>query len=73
MRLGIEIAEKRGVKPADRAGVDARQTRYDLPDRRSEQMYQLDEAIGAVDIQLTDDEVKAVEAAYTPHPILGHS
>lgn len=33
----------------------------------------LEQAIAAVDIQLTEDEVKRLEEAYKPHPILGHS
>jgi aryl-alcohol dehydrogenase (NADP+) len=36
-------------------------------------MPHLEQAIAALDIQLTDDEVAALEAAYQPHPILGHS
>jgi len=35
-------------------------------------MYQLDEAIAALDITLSSDEINALEAAYQPHPILGH-
>ncbi|MEL6403712.1 MAG: aldo/keto reductase [Chloroflexota bacterium] len=33
----------------------------------------LDEAIDAVDIQLTDDDITQLEALYQPKPILGHS
>jgi aryl-alcohol dehydrogenase (NADP+) len=70
----VEIAEKRGVKPAQIAlawmlgkpGISS-------PIIGASKMYQLDEAISAVDIQLTEDEVKALEAPYTPHPILGHA
>ena len=32
----------------------------------------LDDAVAAVDVTLTDDEVAALEAPYVPHPILGH-
>jgi aryl-alcohol dehydrogenase-like predicted oxidoreductase len=32
----------------------------------------LDEAMAAVDIRLTDDEVRRLEEPYRPHPILGH-
>jgi aryl-alcohol dehydrogenase-like predicted oxidoreductase len=35
-------------------------------------MEQLDEAIGALDVTLTDKEVAALEAHYVPHPIMGH-
>ena len=35
-------------------------------------MPHLEQAIAALDIQLTEDEVAALEEAYQPHPILGH-
>jgi 1-deoxyxylulose-5-phosphate synthase len=34
--------------------------------------HHLDDAVGALKIQLTDDEVKALEAAYQPKPVLDH-
>ena len=36
-------------------------------------MDHLDQAIAALDIQLSDEEIKKLEGAYKPHPILGHS
>jgi aryl-alcohol dehydrogenase-like predicted oxidoreductase len=33
----------------------------------------LDDAVAAVDVRLTDDEVARLEAPYRPHPVLGHS
>jgi len=35
-------------------------------------MEYLDQAIAALDIQLTEDEVKRLEEPYKPHPVLGH-
>ncbi len=35
-------------------------------------MDHLDQAIAALDIQLSDDEIKKLEESYKPHPILGH-
>jgi aryl-alcohol dehydrogenase (NADP+) len=35
-------------------------------------MYQLEDAIAAMEIELTADEVKKLEEVYEPHPILGH-
>jgi aryl-alcohol dehydrogenase (NADP+) len=35
-------------------------------------MYQLDEAIAAVSIKLSVDEIKSLEEAYQPHRVLGH-
>ncbi len=30
------------------------------------------DAVAAVDVELTDDEIAALEAAYVPHPVIGH-
>jgi aryl-alcohol dehydrogenase (NADP+) len=35
-------------------------------------MEHLDQAIAALDLQLTEDEIKQLEEPYKPHPILGH-
>lgn len=35
-------------------------------------MYQLEEAIDAVTIKLTDEDIQALEAPYQVHPVLGH-
>ena len=70
----VEIANARGVKPAQVAlawilhkpGVSA-------PIIGASKMYQLEDALGALAIQLSEDEVKRLEEPYEPHPILGHS
>ena len=36
-------------------------------------MDHLDQAIAALDIKLSDDEIKRLEEPYKPHPILGHA
>jgi aryl-alcohol dehydrogenase (NADP+) len=36
-------------------------------------MEHLDQAIAALDIQLSEDEIKQLEEPYKPHPVLGHS
>ena len=67
------IAKEKGVKPAQIAlawllhkpGVTS-------PIIGTTKMYQLEEAVAAVDISLTDEEIKCIEAPYKPHPILGH-
>jgi aryl-alcohol dehydrogenase-like predicted oxidoreductase len=35
--------------------------------------HHLDDAVAALSIQLTPDEIKSMEEAYVPHPVLGHS
>jgi aryl-alcohol dehydrogenase (NADP+) len=67
------LADERGVKPAQvalawmlhRPGITA-------PIVGASKMYQLDEAIAAADIALTEDEIKRLEEPYVPHRVLGH-
>ena len=69
-----EVAEARGVKNAQvalawilsRPGVSA-------PIIGASKMYQLEDAVQAMQIKLTEDEVKRLEEVYEPHPVLGHS
>jgi aryl-alcohol dehydrogenase-like predicted oxidoreductase len=68
-----KLAKSRGVTPSQIAcawilhapGVTA-------PIIGATKMKHLKEAIDAVDIKLTADEVSALEKPYRPHPILGH-
>ena len=39
----------------------------------SSKIEHLDQAITALDIKLSEEEVKSLEAGYRPHPILGHA
>lgn len=36
-------------------------------------MYQLEEAVAALDISLSSEEIAELEAPYQPHPVLGHN
>jgi aryl-alcohol dehydrogenase (NADP+) len=36
-------------------------------------MFQLEEAVTALDIHLSEEEIASLEAPYQPHPVLGHS
>jgi len=36
-------------------------------------MPHLEEAVAAVEIDLSDEEITQIEEPYRPHPILGHS
>ncbi len=70
----LEIAEARQIKPAQvslawvmaKPGVSS-------PIIGASKMYQLDEALGALDVKLTEDEIKRLEEPYEAHPVLGHS
>jgi aryl-alcohol dehydrogenase-like predicted oxidoreductase len=69
----VEIARKRGVKPAQIAlawllhkpGVTA-------PIIGASKMQHLDDAFAALEIALDADEMKSLEEPYRPHAILGH-
>jgi len=36
-------------------------------------MGHLEQAIAALDIELSEDEVSSLEEVYQPHPVLGHT
>jgi len=70
----VAIAQERGVSPAQIAlawllhkpGVTA-------PIIGATKMHHLEEAVAAVDIQLSNEEIERIEAPYVPHRVLGHS
>ena len=70
----VELANTRGVKPAQIAlawilhkpGVTA-------PIIGASKMEQLEQALGALDVKLSNEEIKALEEPYRPHATLGHS
>jgi aryl-alcohol dehydrogenase (NADP+) len=69
-----EVAAKLGVNPAQtalawllgRRGVVA-------PIIGASKPHHLDDAIAAVDLVLSEDDRKALEALYQPHPVAGHA
>jgi 1-deoxyxylulose-5-phosphate synthase len=70
----VALAEERGVKPAQLAlawmlhkpGITA-------PIIGASKMYQLEEAVAALEIELSPEEISQLEEPYRPHPISGHS
>jgi len=69
-----EVAEARGESMArvayawllGRPGITA-------PIVGASKVWQLEEAVAAVDLALTPDEMGTLETAYRPHPVLGHT
>jgi aryl-alcohol dehydrogenase (NADP+) len=69
----VELAKRRGVTPAQIAlawilhkpGVTA-------PIVGASKMEQLEQAISAAEIKLSDEEMKSLEEPYRPHATLGH-
>jgi aryl-alcohol dehydrogenase (NADP+) len=69
-----ELAGQRGATPAQIAlawllhkpGVTS-------PIIGASKMHHLEEAVAALEIRLSEDEMKYLEERYQPHPVLGHS
>jgi|SRR5579884_1889905 len=69
-----EIAKKRGVSNAQIAlAWVLAQPGITAPIVGASKMQHLDDAIAALKIQLSGEELKALAEPYRPHPILGHS
>lgn len=70
----VEIAKERGVTGSQIAlAWVLNKPHISSPIIGATKMEHLDQAIAALDIKLTEDEVKRLEEPYKPHPILGHS
>jgi aryl-alcohol dehydrogenase (NADP+) len=70
-RVG-ELAEKRGVPRAQVAlAWLLHQPVVTAPIVGTSKPEQLSDAVAAVDIDLSDEEVTALEEPYTPHPVMG--
>ena len=69
-----EIAEKRGVTSAQIAlAWMLSKPHITAPIIGASKMPHLDQAIAALDIQLSEEEINRLEEPYQPHPVLGHS
>jgi aryl-alcohol dehydrogenase (NADP+) len=69
-----EIAKKRGVNNAQVAlAWMLGKPEITAPIIGASKMSHLEDALKALEFSLTNEEVKALEEPYEPHPILGHS
>lgn len=69
-----EVAKERGMTSSQIALAWVLSKPYiSAPIIGSSKEAHLDEAIAALDIKLSEDEVKRLEELYLPHPVLGHS
>ena len=67
------VAKDRGVPPAQIAlAWLLHQPAVTAPIIGASKVGQVDDAIAAVDLKLSGDELAALEAPYSPHPVLGH-
>jgi 1-deoxyxylulose-5-phosphate synthase len=62
---GVSMASMAYAWLATRPGVSA-------PIVGASKTWQIEEAVKAVELSLSADEVKALESSYRPHPVLGH-
>jgi aryl-alcohol dehydrogenase-like predicted oxidoreductase len=70
----IEIAEARHAKPAQVAlAWILSKPAVSAPIIGASKLYQLEDALTALQLKLTPDEIARLEEPYRPHPILGHS
>ena len=69
-----EVAKRRGVSGSQIALAWVLNKPYvTAPIIGATRLEHLDQAIAALDIKLSDAEMKSLEEPYQPHPILGHS
>ena len=69
-----EIAQERGVSQSQIALAWVLNKPFvHSPIIGATKMEHLDQAIAALDIRLSDEEMKRLEEPYRPHPVLGHS
>jgi aryl-alcohol dehydrogenase-like predicted oxidoreductase len=66
------LAGKRGVSNATLAYAWLLHKGVTAPIVGASKTTQLDQAAAALELTLTDEEVRALEAPYEPHPVLGH-
>jgi len=69
-----EVAKERGVSGSQIALAWVLSKPYvTAPIIGATKMDHLDQAISALDLKLSEDEIKKLEEPYKPHPVLGHS
>jgi len=69
-----QVARERGITPSQVATAWILQAPgVAAPIIGATKLKHLEEAVSAVDVRLSAEEVKAVEKPYVPHPVLGHA
>jgi aryl-alcohol dehydrogenase (NADP+) len=70
----VELAERRGVSPAQIAlAWLLHQPGITAPIIGASKMRHLEEAVAALEIELSEEEQSYLEEPYVPHPVLGHT
>jgi len=70
----VEVAAQRGVKPAQVAlAWMLTKPAVSAPIIGASKASQLEDAVGALQVKLSEEEIKRLEEPYEAHPVLGHS
>jgi aryl-alcohol dehydrogenase (NADP+) len=70
----VDVATKRDLTPAQIAlAWILQQPGISAPILGFSKFHHLDEAVAALDITLSEDEIESLEKPYQPHPVLGHT
>ncbi|MEO7128891.1 MAG: aldo/keto reductase, partial [Rhodoferax sp.] len=67
-----KLAAKKGLSNATLAYAWLMHKGVTAPIVGASKTWQLDQAVAAIDVALTEVEIRRLEAAYEPHPVLGH-
>ena len=67
-----KLAAKKGLSNATLAYAWLLKNGVTAPIVGASKTAQLDQAVAALDVALSDDDMRRLEAAYEPHPVLGH-
>ncbi len=72
-RACAQVADARGLPPAQVAlAWLLHQPVLTAPIIGATKAGHIEDAVAAVDVELSDEEIAALEAPYVPHPVLGH-
>ncbi|NAZ28172.1 MAG: aldo/keto reductase [Caldivirga sp.] len=72
LRRVIEVAKNKGATPAQIAYAWLLHKGVTAPIIGTTKPEHVEEAVGALEIKLTDDEIKYLEEPYKPKPVFGH-
>ncbi|MBC7500244.1 MAG: aldo/keto reductase, partial [Herminiimonas sp.] len=67
------VAQSKGISNAQVAYAWLLHKGVTAPIVGTSKLAQLDEAVAAVTVRLTDEEIAALDGAYQPHPVIGHA
>ena len=67
-----KLSEEKGLSRATLAYAWLLHKGVTAPIVGASKAYQLDQALDAVNVTLTEDDIHRLEAGYEPHPVLGH-